>query len=63
VRNPLVEAAADVANAINALRLKRHRLVPTSTGVEIHQPGRPILTLTYEHARRFAHDLAEAEAS
>ena len=58
-RNALIEAAADVANAISALRLKRHRLVPTGEGVEIHQLGKPVLTLTYENARRFAQEAFE----
>jgi hypothetical protein len=60
MRNPLLEAAADVANAINALRLKRHTLRPNGEGVVIEQLGKPDLLLTYESARRFARDNEEA---
>lgn len=62
-RNALIEAASDVANAINALRLRRHTLRPNSEGVEIHQLGKPILTLTYENARRFAQEMEEERSA
>ena len=53
--------ALAVLNAINAMRLKRHHLVSTSEGVEIHQPGKPVLILTHQAARDFANAVAEAE--
>lgn len=53
--------AIAVLNALNALRLKRHHLVSTSEGVEIHQPGKPVLLLTHQAARDFANAVAEAE--
>lgn len=59
-RNALVDMAADMFTAIAALKLKTHRLVSTNDGVEIHQPGRPVLLVTYENARRFAQDIEEA---
>lgn len=61
MRNPLVAAASDVANAIAALKLKRARLSSTSEGVVISSPGKPELLLTYEAARRWAHEIEEAE--
>ncbi len=60
-RNPLVEAASDIANAINALRLKGARLVGVPGGVEIHLRGKPVLLLTYENARQWANEVEEAE--
>lgn len=62
MRNPLIEMAADMFNAIGALRLKRHRLVSTADGVEIHQPGKPVLLLTHQAARDFAHEFGEARS-
>lgn len=62
MRNPLIEMAADMFNAIGALRLKRHRLVSTSEGVEVHQPGKPVLLLTHQAARDFAHEFEEARS-
>lgn len=59
-RNPLAEAAIDTLQAIEALRLKRHRLVSAADGIEIHQPGKPTLLLTYAAARDFAHQIEEA---
>jgi hypothetical protein len=60
LRNPLVEAASDVATAINSLRLKRHTLRPNGEGVVIQQLGKPDLLLTYESARRWANEVEEA---
>lgn len=60
MRNPLIDMAADMFTAIAALRLKAHRLVSTSEGVEIHQPGRPVLLLTHGAASDFAHHQQEA---
>lgn len=60
-RNPLLEAVIDVDGAIQALRLRRHRLVSTPDGIEIHQPGKPVLLLTHGAARDFAHEMEEAE--
>lgn len=59
-RNPLIDAAVDTFSAIDALRLKRHRLVSTAEGVEIHQPGKPVLILTYAAARAFNQMIEEA---
>lgn len=60
MRNPLIDMAADMFNALAALKLKRHELVSTSDGVEIHQPGRPVLLLTHGAAADFAHHQQEA---
>lgn len=57
-----ISDALAVASAVAALKLKGARLVGTSEGVEIHQPGKPILLLTPWAARRFAQERAEAEA-
>lgn len=62
MRNPLIEMAADMFNAIGALRLKRHHLVSGPDGVEIHQPGKPVLLLTHQAARDFAHEFEEASS-
>lgn len=62
MRNPLIEMAADMLNAISALRLKSHRLTSTPDGVEIQQPGKPTLLLTHEAARQFAHEIEEARS-
>lgn len=61
-RNPYIEAAANTFAAIDALRLKRHRLVSTPDGVEIHQPGKPVLLLTHQAARDYAHQIEEARS-
>lgn len=58
----MIEAASDVANAINALRLKRHRLVPNGESVVIQQVGKPDLLLTYDAAREYRQQMQEAEA-
>jgi hypothetical protein len=52
--------AADMFNAIGALRLKRHHLVSGPDGVEIHQPGKPVLLLTHQAAHDFAQQIEEA---
>lgn len=56
-----MEDAMAVATAINALKVKG-RFVPVPDGIEIHRPGKPVLLLTYEAARAFANERAEAEA-
>lgn len=59
-RNSLVNAATDVVNAINALRIKHsHRLLSTGEGVVIRQPGKPDLLLTFEAARRWAQEMED----
>lgn len=58
-RNHLVEAASDIANAVNALRLKGSRLAAVPGGVEIHERGKPVLLLTYENARLWAQEVEE----
>lgn len=60
--NPMLDQALAVASAISALKLKGARIVGTSDGAEIHQRGKPVLLLTYEAARTFANERAEAEA-
>lgn len=57
----LLDDAMAVATALNALKIKRGRLVSTRQGVEIHQQGKPVLLLTHEAARAFANEIAEAE--
>lgn len=61
MRNPLIDMATDMFTAIAALRLKSHRLVSTSQGVEIHQPGRPVLLLTHAAAHEYAAQVEEAQ--
>ena len=58
----MIKDTLAIATAIGALKLKRHQLRGVGDGVEIHQPGKPVLLLTHEAARRFANDVAEAEA-
>ncbi len=60
-RNTATEIAASVWTAVEALRLKRHHLTAHPDWVEIHQPGKPVLILTAENARRFAHQIEEAQ--
>ena len=60
MRNQLIEMAADMMTAIGALRLKSHRLVSTSEGIEIHRPGQPVLLLTHASAADFARSINEA---
>lgn len=60
MRNPLVNEAAEVINAVAALRLKpTARVVSTSRGIEVHQPTKPVLLLTYEAAAEFARQWEE----
>lgn len=47
-------------NALAALKLKRARIRGTREGVEIVQPGKPSLLLTYAAADDFAKEIAEA---
>lgn len=61
IRNPLIDMAADMFTAIAALKLRAHRLVSTSEGVEVHQPGKPVLLLTHQAARDVAHQREEAQ--
>jgi hypothetical protein len=58
-----LEAAADVANAISALRLRRHTLRPNGEGVVIEQLGKPDLLLTYASAREFAQGVDEERSA
>lgn len=58
----IMDDAMAVATALNALKVKSGRFVGVRDGVEIHRPGKPVLLLTYEAARAFAHEVAEAEA-
>ena len=63
MKNELVDLGVDMFNAIAALRLKRHQLRSTPEGVEILQPGRPRLLLTYQAAKDFVDEVEEAENS
>lgn len=63
MKNPVVQLGVDVMNAVQALRLKRHTLRGVSDGVEISQPGKPTLLLSYAAAEDFANQMAEAEQS
>lgn len=58
--NPFIDAATQMANALSALKLKRHRLTSTADGVIISQGGRPDLLLTYDAARTWAGKVDEA---
>lgn len=59
--NALLDQALSVATALNAVKIKGARLVSGAGGVEIHRAGWPTLLLTYEAAREFAAQVAEAE--
>mgnify|MGYP000535348168 CR=1 FL=1 len=54
MRNPLIEMAVDMLNAVQALRLKTHRLASVAEGVEIEQPGKPRILITHQAAKDFA---------
>lgn len=58
-----IDDALAIASAVSALRLKGAMIRGTRDGVEIHQRGKPVLLLTADAARRFAHERAEAEAA
>lgn len=60
VRNPLIDVATQMANALSAPKLKRHHLTSTADGVIISQAGRPDLLLTYEAALAWAGEVDEA---
>lgn len=53
-------AATDLLTALAALKIKRARFVGVREGTEIHQPGKPVLLLTHESARRFVQEIEEA---
>lgn len=59
--NPMLDQALDVATALGAIKIKGARLVSGPGGVELRRPGWPALLLTYEAARKFAAEVAEAE--
>lgn len=59
--NPMLHQALAVATALNAVKIKGARLVSGPGGVELHRQGWPVLLLTYEAAREFAAQVAEAE--
>lgn len=61
MRNPMIDMAADMINAVTVLRLgKSDRLVSVPEGIEIHQRARPVLLLTHAAAADFAHMIDEA---
>ncbi|MDO8912339.1 MAG: hypothetical protein Q8N10_03515 [Phenylobacterium sp.] len=57
----VMKTVAAVATAIGALKLKRHNIVSTREGVEIHQMGKPVLLLTHQAALDFARECQESE--
>lgn len=61
MRNGMLDHALSVATALNAVKIKGARLRSGANGVEIHRRGWPVLLLTYEAAREFAAEVAEAE--
>lgn len=62
MKNALIEMAVDMANALEALRLKKGgRLTYVRDGVEIHQPGKPVLLLTHQAAAAFNNQIEEAK--
>jgi len=54
--------AAEFLTALSALKIKRAYYRSVADGVEISQPGKPDLLLTYEAARRFAQEVEEMKA-
>lgn len=58
---PLLDQAMHVATAISAVKIKGARLQTTAEGVVIKRQGWPALLLTYEAAREYANEVAEAE--
>lgn len=56
--------AADLMNAVSALKLKgARRFVSVREGTEIHQLGKPVLLLTWEAVQRFANDCEEERSA
>lgn len=56
--------SVDLLNAIKALNFKRQpRFVNVREGVEIHQPGKPVLLLTWPAVQAFANEREEAESA
>jgi hypothetical protein len=55
--------AAEFLTALSALKIKRGQYFSDGEGgVRIVQQGKPDLILTFEAARRFAHEVEEARA-
>ena len=53
--------SVDLLNAIKALNFKRQpRFKNTREGVEIHQPGKPVLLLTWAAVQKHAQEIEEA---
>lgn len=63
MRNPLVQAAADVLTAYNALRVSRSAVVTGDGdgGLVIQEPRKPAIVLTHANAREFCEQRREAE--
>lgn len=60
--DPLMRATLAMFEAISALKLKKGvRIVSVRDGVELHQPGKPVLLLTREAAADFSAKVGEAE--
>lgn len=55
MKNPLVDAAADVITALNALRLGRSAKIrgDGDGGLIISEPRKPDMVLTHENARDY----------
>lgn len=61
MKNPLIDMAVDMANALEALKLRKGgRLVSVREGIEIRQPGKPALLLTHQAAHDFNNMMEEA---
>lgn len=62
MRNPLVDAAADVITAYHALKVSRSAVVTGDGGggLEIQEPRRPKIVLTHSNARDFCRQRNEA---
>lgn len=61
MKNPLIEMAADMLNALAPFRLgKSDWYEPTAEGVVIHMRGKPAVLLTHDAARDFNNIMEEA---
>jgi hypothetical protein len=57
----MIDQAMAVFTALAALKVKRGQYRSTAAGIEIQQPGKPVLLLTYSAALDFAHAAQEAQ--
>lgn len=65
MRNPLVDAAADVITALHALKISRSAIITGEGdgGLEIQEPRRPKVVLTHSNARDFCRQRQEVIAN